>query len=171
MQQMLAALPAEQLIQDGANLKARIAWVKAKIGWVNQAYTSPRPQSKVITIDVFFSNVHDEDCLRLDVYSSWRVRQVVDLVARRVGQQLEDCTLALSLNGKLHLLLDDELIGDAVTSPKEETGLLNFFFKPEEFRPTLFLRKAWTLEYELERAQEGGKLVLAVEEVIYRLRN
>jgi hypothetical protein len=67
-------------------------------------------------------------------------------------------------------MLDDEPIGDALTPPKEESGILNFFFKGEEYRPMLYLRKAWTLEYEMERAQEGGKLVLCVEEIIFRLR-
>lgn len=163
MQQMLAAVPAERLIKGDSNLKARIAWVKAQLGWINHAYTTPRPQLKTITIDIFLSNVHGEECIRLDVYPSWRVRQVMDMVGRRLDQQVEDYSLALWLNGRFHLMLDDETVSDALTPPKEEGGLMNFFFKGEEYRPMLYLRKAWTLEFGMERAQEGGKLVLCVE--------
>jgi hypothetical protein len=88
MQQMFTALPAERLIKGDANLKARIAWVKAQLGWINHAYTNPRPLFKPITIDIFLSNVHGEECLRLDVYPSWRVRQVMDMVGRRLDQQV-----------------------------------------------------------------------------------
>lgn len=69
------------------------------------------------------------------------------MVARRLDQQIEDYSLALWLNGRFHLMLDDETISEALTPPKEEGGLLGFFFKGEEYRPMLYLRKAWTLEY------------------------
>lgn len=89
MQQMYSSVSPWQLAEGGANSKARIAWVKAKLGWINHAYTTPKPISKPTTLDVFLCKVDGQDCcVRLDVYSNWRVRQVVDLAARRLGQQL-----------------------------------------------------------------------------------
>lgn len=170
MQQQFALLTPSKLIECGANQKVRIAWVKSRLGWINHAYTTPKPLLKKINVVVFISNVFGNESIPLEIFRSYRVRQVMDLLSRRLNYHLEDYTLAANINGRIHLLFDDEILGDLVDPPKEEGGFFGFF-KSEDYPINLFLRKAWSLEYQLECKQDDGKLILEVEEIIYRLFN
>jgi hypothetical protein len=157
MQQQFACVPPEKLRQG--NLKVRIAWVKSSLGWINHAYTHPLPQARKLNLVVNLSNVFGNENLPIEIFSSYRARQVLDIISRRLNYHLEDYALAININGKVHVLFDDEVLGDILSVPKNEGGFFSFF-KSEDYPINFFLRKVWSLEHTLECQQEDGKLIL-----------
>lgn len=45
MQQSLCSIPARQLREGNASQREKIIWVKSKLGWVNHAFATPKPQT------------------------------------------------------------------------------------------------------------------------------
>ncbi len=65
MQQLLSSIPPSKLKESNASLRDRIVWIKSKLGWVNHAFTNPKPQSKKINVTINLSNVYGNDNLSL----------------------------------------------------------------------------------------------------------
>lgn len=107
MQQLLSTVPAAKLKEQKAGMKERIAWVKSKLGWINHAYTNPRPQYKKIIVSVNLCNVQGNNEQSFEIFSSFRVKQIVELISRKLNIQLEDYALTANINGKNYVLFDD----------------------------------------------------------------
>lgn len=88
MQQLYSSVPPAKLKELKAGLKERIAWVKSKLGWINHAYTNPRPQYKKIVISVNLCNVQGNNEQSFEIFSSFRARQVIELISRKMNIQL-----------------------------------------------------------------------------------
>lgn len=80
MQQLLSSYPPDKLKENNAGVRERITWVKSKLGWVNHAYTNPRPQYKKILITINLSNVYGNDNLNFEIFTSYTAKQVLWLV-------------------------------------------------------------------------------------------
>lgn len=80
MQQLLSCIPPNKLKDNNASVRDRIVWVKSKLGWINHAFTNPKPLSKRLNINVNLSNVHGNDNLNLEVYSCYTVKKILSLI-------------------------------------------------------------------------------------------
>ena len=166
-QQMLGQIDPYLLGQ--AKGHERVTWVKSKLGWVNHFYTHSRPHSAKYSLTVYSPNVNIKESVEVEIYSSERVKHILELVALRLNLFMEDYTLAAHINDQVYYLSEDEVVPELLFPPKKEEGFFSFF-KSEDYKISLFLRKKWVLELPLELAVPEGKLRLMVEEVIYRLK-
>ena len=77
---MLSSFPPAKLKENSAGVRDRVAWVKSKLGWVNHAFTTPKPLRKKILITVNLSNVYGNNNLNFDIYSSYTAKHILWLI-------------------------------------------------------------------------------------------
>lgn len=80
MQQILSSFSPDLLRENKAGIRERITWVKSKLGWINHAFTNPKPQHKKILITVNLSNVYGNDNLNFEIFTSLTAKQVIWLI-------------------------------------------------------------------------------------------
>lgn len=111
---MIANLPLSTLRQ--ATSSQRIAWIKAKKGFVNHTLTNVYPRqhpSKFIKFKVWFHSIKGKDYLEIEISRYSRVKQVIDKVARLLTIDLSDYGLEVAMGEKSYLLSDDEILDNA----------------------------------------------------------